>query len=41
LFKKIGCAIKINNTGKGRCRGLKTKMKENQEITTFVKIEHP
>jgi hypothetical protein len=34
LFKKkIGCVIKINNTGKGQCRDLKTKMIENQEIT--------
>jgi hypothetical protein len=33
LFKKkIGCVIKINNTGKGQCRGLKTKIIENQEI---------
>ena len=31
--KKIGCVIKINNTGKGQCRRLKTKMIENQEIT--------
>jgi len=23
------------NTGKGQCRGLKTKMIENQEITTL------
>ena len=34
VLKKIGCVIKINNTGKGQCRGLKTKMIENQEITT-------
>jgi hypothetical protein len=33
--KKIGCVIKINNTGKGQCRRLKTKMRENQEITTL------
>jgi hypothetical protein len=26
---------KINKTGKGQCRGLKTKMIENQEITTL------
>jgi hypothetical protein len=30
--KKIDCIIKINNRGKGQCRGLKTKMIENQEI---------
>jgi hypothetical protein len=35
LKKKIGCVIKINNTGKGQCRGLKAKMIENQEITTL------
>jgi hypothetical protein len=37
LFKKkIGCVIKINNTEKGQCRGLKTKLIENQEITTLT-----
>ena len=35
LKKKIGCVIKINNTGQGQCRGLKTKKIENQDITTL------
>jgi hypothetical protein len=38
VLKKIGCVIKINNTGKGQYRGLKTKMIENQEITTLQRL---
>jgi hypothetical protein len=35
IKKKIGCVIKINNTGKGQCHRLETKMIDNQEITTL------
>jgi hypothetical protein len=34
--KKIGCVIKINNTGKGQCRRLKTKIDTLQRKTTQI-----